>query len=68
MEYQIKVTGVLDESWADWLGCVEIECNEENGSPVTLIHGDIPDQPALFGILDHIRDLNLGLISVIRLG
>jgi hypothetical protein len=26
---------------------------------------DVPDQPALFGILDRIRDLNLVLINVI---
>jgi hypothetical protein len=64
MRYQIKVRGTLDESWSRWLGSVEITSVEENGSPITVIQTEIPDQPALFGILNRIRDLNLALISV----
>lgn len=30
----------------------------------TLIHGKLPDQESLFGIIDKIRDMNLTLISV----
>lgn len=67
MKYQITVAGVLDEDWSDWLGRVEICRDEENASLVTILCGEIPDQPALFGILDHIRDLNLILISVVQL-
>lgn len=67
MKYQIKVAGVLDESWSDWLGSVEIFCDEENASLVTINCDEVPDQPALFGILDRIRDLNLSLISVVQL-
>jgi len=66
MKYQIKVKGVLDESWSDWLGDVELTCAEENGMLITTICGEAPDQPALFGILNRIRDLNLLLISVIQ--
>jgi hypothetical protein len=64
MIYLIKVGGVLDESWSSWLDNTIIRVEEENGSPVTIIQGDVADQPALFGILDRIRDLNLTLISV----
>ena len=64
MVYLIKVGGVLDESWSNWLGDVKINVEEENGFQVTIIQSDVPDQPALFGILDRIRDLNLTLISV----
>jgi hypothetical protein len=64
MVYLIKVSGVLDESWSSWLDNTLICIEEENGVPVTIIRGDVPDQPALFGILDRIRDLNLTLISV----
>jgi hypothetical protein len=64
MVYLIKVNGVLDESWSSWLDNTLICIEEENGVPVTIIQGDVPDQPALFGILDRIRDLNLTLISV----
>ena len=34
----------------------------EQGSQ-TRIHGRIPDQPALFGLLKHIRDNNLNLVA-----
>jgi hypothetical protein len=65
MIYQIKVKGELDQSWSDWLGCVEIISERmEDGSMITTLKGDLIDQPALFGILDRIRDLNLVLVSV----
>ncbi len=65
MVYQIRVKGELDKSWSDWLGAVKITLEwEENGSAITTLTVDVTDQPALFGILDRIRDLNLFLISV----
>ncbi len=67
MRYQIKVKGMLDESWSDWLGEVELTNREEEGVLITVICGEVPDQPALFGILNRVRDLNLPLISVIQL-
>ena len=65
MVYQIKIKGVLDQSWSDWLGNVDIrtEPAEENGV-ITTLTVDLIDQAALFGILDHIRDMNLKLVSV----
>jgi hypothetical protein len=68
MKYQIKIQGLLDESWSDWLGEVEITHGEENGVLITTICGEASDQPALFGILNRIRDLNLALISVVQTG
>jgi hypothetical protein len=63
MIYQIKVKGKLDESWSDWLGNVQItSAPAEDGTWVTTLVSAVPDPPALFGILDHIRDLNLTLI------
>jgi len=65
MNYEIKILGKLDESWSAWLGDVKItSCTAEDGSAMTLLTGTAPDQPALFGILNHIRDLNLTLVSV----
>ena len=67
MIYQIKLKGELDESWSDWLGEVEIASEQaEDGSVITTILVDAADQPALFGVLDRIRDLNLVLINVNR--
>ncbi len=68
MVYQIKVKGKLDKSWADWLyGAVIASELEENGAVITTLTVDATDQPALFGILDRIRDMNLLPISVERI-
>jgi hypothetical protein len=65
MVYHIRVKGKLDESWPAWLGNVEIVTElEEDGVWITVLTVDVVDQPALFGILDRIRDLNLFLFSV----
>jgi hypothetical protein len=65
MIYEIRVSGVLDQSWSDWLGEVQIVSQVlEDRSTVTTLTGHASDQAALFGILDRIRNLNLGLISM----
>ncbi len=65
MLYQIKIIGELDQSWADWLGEMSLTSERGgDGAEITTLIVDAPDQPALFGVLDHIRDLNLLLISV----
>jgi hypothetical protein len=67
MSYQIKITGVLDQSWSDWLGNVDmISEKAENGSMITTLNVYENDPARLFGVLDHIRDLNITLISVTR--
>ena len=71
MIYQIVVKGKLDESWSDWLGDVSITSTlGEDGTSlwVTTLIVEVPDSPALFGILDRIRDLNLTLISLREIG
>lgn len=62
--YEIRVEGVLDSQWADWLGGLQVTRH----STQTVISGSLPDQPALHGVLAKIRDLGLCLISVRRLG
>ena len=65
MVYQIRIKGVLDQTWSNWLGNVGIQTNQmEDGGVITTLTVDLMDQSALFGILDHIRDLNMLLVSV----
>ena len=65
MVYQIKICGMLDQSWSNWLGDVDIQAARmEDGQVISTLTVDILDQATLFGILDHIRDINLPLISV----
>jgi len=68
MLYQIEIKGELDQSWSDWLGEVGITSKVgEGGAAITTLIVEVMDQPALFGILDRIRDLNLDLLNVISL-
>ena len=62
--YQIRVQGRLDESWSDWFEGMTIVPQ----SAITTLTGPVADQAALHGILDKIWNLNLALISVIRMG
>ena len=65
MNYQIKIAGVLDESWSDWLGSMKMVSEQvEDGSMVTTVTVKADDQSKLFGILDHLRDLNIALIAM----
>ena len=59
--YEIKIKGYLDPNWSDWFAGLKLTHLEGDG---TLLSGWLPDQAALHGLLESIRDLNLKLISV----
>jgi len=59
--YEIRIRGRLDQDWTDWFDGFSMRT--EDGD-VTVITVQVVDQPALFGVLGRIRDLNLTLISV----
>ena len=59
--WEIKIEGHLDPRWSDWfegLTLTHLKGDE------TLLAGNLPDQAALHGLLERIRDLNITLISV----
>jgi hypothetical protein len=65
--YQIKVQGRLDRRWSDWFSGLAVEVQSETGNPpITILTGAL-DQAGLRGVLSKIWDLNLALVSVVRL-
>jgi hypothetical protein len=65
VRYEIRVYGVLDQRWSDWFDGLQLS-GEPGG--VTVIAGEVADQAALHGLLAKVRDLNLPLLSVHRVG
>jgi hypothetical protein len=59
--YEIKIKGQLDPSWSDWFAGLQFTHLETDE---TMLAGILPDQAALHGLLERIRDLNITLISV----
>ena len=59
--YEIRIRGHLDRSWQDWFDGLALR-HESNGE--TVLTGAVPDQAALHGVLNRLRDLGVQLISV----
>lgn len=62
--YHIRVSGYLDDDFADWFDGMTLSHSTDAETSLT---GAVADQAALHGILARIRDLNLTLLSVTRL-
>lgn len=63
--YQICIQGHLGQNWSELLQTFQIQY-KENG--VTVLTGLIVDQAALRGLLDHLFDLGLSILSIRNLG
>jgi hypothetical protein len=60
LNYRITVKGKLDQQWQSWFGDVQLNYRQEN----TVFIASFPDNAALHGALNKIRDLNLVLLSL----
>ena len=59
--YEIRLTGHLHERWAAWFDGLTVSRHNDG---TTVIGGTLPDQAALHGLLQRVRDLGMPLISV----
>jgi len=69
--YLIRVFGILDKSWSDRLGGLEIVCceaEEDDKAPITTLTGQLIDQAALLGVLNALYNWRYPLLSVEYLG
>ncbi len=62
--YEVRIQGILDPVWSEWLGCLYVT----HTTTETILSFDIQDQTALHGLLMKLRDMNLKILSVIRIG
>lgn len=66
--YEICVQGVLHAEWSTRLeGMAIVTRVHEDGAPVTTLTGELADQAALAGVLDHLYSMRLPVLSVMRL-
>jgi hypothetical protein len=69
--YRIRVAGELDVQWSDRLGGLTIVASETAGDdtmPVAELTGRLPDQAALYGVLNTLYDSRYPLLYVEYLG
>jgi hypothetical protein len=62
--YRIRIVGRARNGWIDFMTGLREAISQEGGKNITELTGTVPDQSALFGLLCHIRDLGLPLLSV----
>jgi len=58
---EIRVEGHIDETWSEWFEGFTLT---HTGQNETVMTGEVPDQAALYGMINKMRDLGLSLLSV----
>jgi hypothetical protein len=62
--YQIRVPGMPEESWSEWLSGMTIAVERKGEKPpLTILTGTV-DQASLLGLLRRLYSLGLPLVSV----
>jgi hypothetical protein len=63
--YELRVRGHLEARWAAWFDGLTLTRYSDG---TTVLAGPVPDQAALHGLLQKIRDVGLPLVSVTSIG
>ena len=65
--YAIHIAGRIDTSWSDRLGGMSITYHEKEAQDdqlVSILYGPLPDQAALFGVLNALYNARFPLLFV----
>ncbi len=62
--YEIRVNGEMGRSLLNAFPGL----TGQMGGGITVLSGDLPDQAALFGVLDQVQSLGLELLDIRRVG
>ncbi len=60
-QVEIMIKGHIDAEWSGWLAGLTVTYTAAGD---TVLRGQVPDLPALYGILNRLPDLGMQLISV----
>ncbi len=64
--YKICVRGRITHSWLDRFEDMAITSNvEADGTVVTTLVGELPDQAALVGVINSLHDLRLAVLCIV---
>jgi hypothetical protein len=61
LQIEIYIKGKINQRWSGWFDGLT---SSFSGQDETVLTGIVADQAALYGIISHLRDLGLPLISV----
>ncbi len=66
-QYQIKVLGCLPDGWPELFGDLALQIEGNGVQVIATLTGSLPDQAALYGLLQALYGLGLPLLSVRRI-
>ena len=63
--YRIRIQGILDKNWSDYLRWMKIEHEgDKQHLAMTILIGRLADQSALLGVLNALFDIGYPILSV----
>ena len=64
LRYEIRIRGHLDEGHTHWLEGFSLRHEVTQGKPYTVMSGVLPDQAALYGLLNKLNAMSLYLVNL----
>lgn len=65
--YQVWVGGLIDPGWSERLGGMTVHpFRRADGTSVTLMQGELPDQAALVGLLNNLYQMRFVVLAVLQ--